>query len=114
MNLLSHFPSKKVDFCSNHIRSSKYTFLSFWILNPLEQFRRMANFTYLVMGIVQFCLPDPPVIIKYLFHLFISINMKVPAITTIIPLAFVVVVSMVKQVKSRQNLLKNKKSHQFI
>ena len=55
--------SEKVEFCSNHIRSSKYTFLTFWILNPLEQFRRMANFTYLLMGIVQFCLPDPPVII---------------------------------------------------
>ena len=108
MNILSlFFSSKKVEFCSNHIRSSKYTFLSFWILNPLEQFRRMANFTYLVMGIIQFCLPDPPVIFEC-FNISLKIKMKVPAITTIIPLAFVVVVSMIKQVKSRQNLLKNK------
>ena len=74
----------QVEFCSNHIRSSKYSLLTFWILNPLEQFRRLANFTYLVMGIVQLCLPEPPV----------------PPITTILPLLFVVVVSMIKQVKT--------------
>ena len=73
----------QVEFCSNHIRSSKYSLLTFWILNPLEQFRRLANFTYLVMGIVQLCLPEPPV----------------PPITTILPLLFVVVVSMIKQVE---------------
>ena len=43
----------KVEFCSNHIKSSKYTVLTFWVLNPFEQFRRMANFTYLVMAVVQ-------------------------------------------------------------
>ena len=76
--------SLKVEFCSNHIRSSKYTFLTFWILNPLEQFRRLANFTYLIMAIVQLCLPEPPV----------------PPVTTVLPLVFVVVVSMIKQVNT--------------
>ena len=72
----------KVEFRSNKIRSSKYTLLTFWILNPFEQFRRMANFTYLMMAVVQLLLPEPPV----------------SPMTTIYPLAFVVIVSMIKQV----------------
>lgn len=79
----------QVEFCSNHIKSSKYTLLTFWVtiyhhrhyhhitnhhittivlitnhhithhphhhqvLNPFEQFRRMSNFIYLIMAVVQ-------------------------------------------------------------
>ena len=43
----------QVNFCSNHVRSSKYTIFSFLILNLLEQFRRSANFCYLCIAIIQ-------------------------------------------------------------
>ena len=43
----------QIEFCSNHIKSSKYTLLTFWVLNPFEQFRRMSNFIYLIMAVVQ-------------------------------------------------------------
>ena len=39
----------QVKFCDNHIKSSKYNIFTFWIINPLEQFRRIAN-AYFLLG----------------------------------------------------------------
>ena len=38
----------KSEFCDNTIKTSKYNIFSFWILNPLEQFRRIANLYFLL------------------------------------------------------------------
>ena len=40
--------TSKSEFCNNRIKTSKYTFYTFWILNPLEQFRRIANLYFLI------------------------------------------------------------------
>ena len=40
-------------FQNNHIRTSKYTFLTFLPLNLLEQFQRLANFYFLCLFILQ-------------------------------------------------------------
>jgi hypothetical protein len=58
----------------------------------------MANFTYLMMAVVQMFLPEPPV----------------SPMTTIFPLAFVVIVSMVKQVRLRLFQLKHEKIHEHV
>ena len=39
--------SSKSEFCNNRIKTSKYNMFTFWILNPLEQFRRIANLYFL-------------------------------------------------------------------
>ena len=39
----------QVKFCNNHIKSSKYNIFTFWIINPLEQFKRIAN-AYFLLG----------------------------------------------------------------
>ena len=64
------------------MKTSKYSLLTFWAVAPFEQLRRAANLTYLILGIIQAMLEDPPV----------------DPMTTIIPLVFVILVSMVKQV----------------
>ena len=46
---LSSSPETQVKFCDNHIKSSKYNIFTFWIINPLEQFRRIAN-AYFLLG----------------------------------------------------------------
>ena len=38
----------KSQFCDNNVKTSKYNLLTFWILNPLEQFRRIANLYFLL------------------------------------------------------------------
>ena len=38
----------KSEFCDNQVKTSKYNLLTFWILNPLEQFRRIANLYFLL------------------------------------------------------------------
>ena len=43
----------QVSFCDNTIKSSKYNIFTFWLINPLEQFRRVANFYFLIVAIIQ-------------------------------------------------------------
>jgi hypothetical protein len=38
---------------NNHIKTSKYTFLTFLPLNLFEQFQRLANFYFLCLLILQ-------------------------------------------------------------
>ena len=68
-------------FCSNAIRTSKYTCLNFFPINLFEQFSKMANFYFLIM----FCLELIP-----------GIGTQGGAVTTIMPLGFVVGLSMIK------------------
>ena len=51
------------------------------MLNPYEQFRRVANFYFLIVAIIQLSLPEPPV----------------SPFTSVAPLVFVVVTTMIKQ-----------------
>jgi len=74
-------PETQVEFVDNTINSSKYTIFTFWFLNLFEQFRRVANFYFLIVAVVQLCLPSPPV----------------SPFTSVFPLVFVVVVTMIKQ-----------------
>jgi len=71
----------QVTFTTNHIRSSKYTIYNFWFLNLFEQFRRVANFYFLTVAIIQLSLPSPPV----------------SPFTSVSPLIFVVIITMIKQ-----------------
>ena len=68
-------------FCSNAIRTSKYTMLNFVPLNLLEQFTKMANAYFFLM---------------FLLQLIPGIGTQGGAATTIMPLAFVVGISMIK------------------
>ena len=38
----------KSEFCDNQVKTSKYNIITFFILNPLEQFRRIANLYFLL------------------------------------------------------------------
>ncbi|KAK7484877.1 hypothetical protein BaRGS_00023920 [Batillaria attramentaria] len=64
----------------NRVISSKYTLLTFLPKNLFEQFRRLANFYFLVVGIIQLLIDTP-----------------VTPITSILPLIFVISVTAVKQ-----------------
>src|SRR3990167_7957793 len=66
---------------NNSIRTSKYTLANFFFLNLLEQFKKPANVYFLVLSILQ--------VIKA-----ISISDGQP--TILAPLAFVIVVAMIK------------------
>ena len=46
-------PLFQVSFCDNTIKSSKYTLLNFVFLNLFAQFRRVANFYFLIVAIIQ-------------------------------------------------------------
>ena len=67
-------------FVDNNIKTSKYTIFTFFPKNLFEQFRRIANFYFLIVGGVQLFIDSP-----------------VSPITSILPLIFVVVVTMIKQ-----------------
>ncbi|XP_073831771.1 phospholipid-transporting ATPase IF-like [Musca autumnalis] len=64
----------------NHIKTNKYTLLTFLPLNMLEQFRRIANVYFLVMTIASFLIDSP-----------------VSPMTALVPLLFVIIVTAVKQ-----------------
>ncbi|XP_052218556.1 phospholipid-transporting ATPase IF-like isoform X1 [Dreissena polymorpha] len=64
----------------NQIISSRYTIWNFLPKNLFEQFRRVANFYFLIIGIVQLLIDTP-----------------VSPITSILPLIFVVTVTAIKQ-----------------
>ncbi|XP_076435562.1 phospholipid-transporting ATPase IF-like [Babylonia areolata] len=67
-------------FINNRIVTSKYTLLNFLPKNLFEQFRRVANFYFLVVGIVQLLIDTP-----------------ITPVTSILPLVFVISVTAVKQ-----------------
>ncbi|OWF54474.1 phospholipid-transporting ATPase IF [Mizuhopecten yessoensis] len=67
-------------FPNNRVISSKYTVFNFLPKNLFEQFRRIANFYFLCVGIVQLIIDTP-----------------VTPITSIAPLVFVVSVTAIKQ-----------------
>lgn len=64
----------------NRIISSRYTVWNFLPKNLFEQFRRIANFYFLVVGIVQ-----------------LTIDTPVSPATSIVPLVFVITVTAIKQ-----------------
>ncbi|XP_030838216.1 probable phospholipid-transporting ATPase IF isoform X3 [Strongylocentrotus purpuratus] len=68
------------DFPDNTVVSSKYTALNFFPKNLFEQFRRIANFYFLCVAVLQLAIDTP-----------------VSPWTSILPLIFVVGVSMIKQ-----------------
>ena len=66
---------------NNAIRTSKYTLYNFFFLNLFEQFKKPANIYFLVLTVLQVIRP-------------ISISEGQP--TILLPLAFVIVVAMIK------------------
>jgi phospholipid-translocating ATPase len=65
---------------ANRVKSTKYTLITFLPLNLFEQFRRIANFYFLVMTIIA-----------------LSIDSPVSPLTSLIPLVFVISVTAAKQ-----------------
>lgn len=76
-------PKLNVDkgFPTNHIRTTKYTLLTFFPKNLFEQFRRVSNFYFLTVVIIQLIPQITPLI----------------PITSILPLAFVLAVTALKE-----------------
>ncbi|XP_078614739.1 phospholipid-transporting ATPase IF-like isoform X2 [Branchiostoma floridae x Branchiostoma japonicum] len=70
------------EYPDNTITSSKYTAWNFIPKNLFEQFRRIANFYFLCVGIIQLSLGD---------------DTPVSPVTSIMPLVFVVFVTAIKQ-----------------
>ena len=66
----------------NRITTSKYTLLTFVPKNLYEQFKRVANFYFLINAVILLMLPDPPT----------------TPIANLIPLLIVITVTAVKQV----------------
>ncbi|XP_050716966.1 phospholipid-transporting ATPase IF-like [Eriocheir sinensis] len=73
-------PLKIPKYVNNQIKTSKYTWINFLPKNLFEQFRRIANFYFLLVTIIQ-----------------LSIESPVSPMTSILPLVFVVSVTAVKQ-----------------
>ncbi|XP_033119823.1 probable phospholipid-transporting ATPase IF [Anneissia japonica] len=67
-------------FPDNTVKSSKYTLINFLPKNLFEQFRRIANFYFLIVALLQFIIDSP-----------------VSPITSVLPLVFVITVTGVKQ-----------------
>ncbi|KAJ4887081.1 putative phospholipid-transporting ATPase 12 [Raphanus sativus] len=73
-------PESADDYCDNYVRTTKYTLASFLPKSLFEQFRRVANFYFLVVGILSFT-PLAPY----------------TAVSAIVPLTFVILATMVKE-----------------
>ncbi|KAG5378922.1 hypothetical protein IGI04_026764 [Brassica rapa subsp. trilocularis] len=71
---------ESADYCDNYVRTTKYTLASFLPKSLFEQFRRVANFYFLVVGILSFT-PLAPY----------------TAVSAIVPLTFVILATMVKE-----------------
>ncbi|EDW82269.1 uncharacterized protein Dwil_GK25212 [Drosophila willistoni] len=71
---------KKPPTNQNRIKSTKYTLITFLPQNLLEQFRRIANFYFLVMTIISLLIDSP-----------------VSPMTSLLPLVFVIAVTAAKQ-----------------
>lgn len=83
-NRLSNTRLTRIDigpFCANIWRTSKYTLLTFLPKNLFEQFRRVANFYFLITAILQLVIPFSPV----------------GPTTSVLPLVFVVSTTAIKQ-----------------
>lgn len=74
------FESGFKDYADNSVRSTKYTFATFLPKSLFEQFRRVANFFFLVAGILAFTKLAP-----------------YTAVSAILPLAVIVGATMVKE-----------------
>ncbi|TRY75598.1 hypothetical protein TCAL_01615, partial [Tigriopus californicus] len=70
----------QIKFQRNGIKTAKYSIFNFLPRNLFEQFRRIANFYFLIVGVVQ-----------------LGIDSPVSPFTSIAPLVFVVAVTMLKQ-----------------
>ncbi|CAK4150020.1 unnamed protein product [Aphanomyces euteiches] len=70
-----------LSYASNVVRSSKYTLLSFFPKNLMEQFRRVANFYFLIISLLQLATPFSPT----------------NQYSTIGPLALVLMATMIKE-----------------
>ncbi|KAF0683566.1 Aste57867_24423 [Aphanomyces stellatus] len=68
-------------YTNNHVHTSKYTLVTFFPKTLFEQFRRVANFYFLVISLLQLCTPYSPTN-KY---------------STVGPLTLVLVATMVKE-----------------
>lgn len=71
---------QQFEFVDNEIKTAKYTAITFLPRNLFEQFRRMANFYFLIVGVTQLVIESP-----------------VSPFASIAPLVFVVSVTMLKQ-----------------
>ncbi|XP_027044475.1 probable phospholipid-transporting ATPase IF [Pocillopora damicornis] len=85
--VLNKYPSndtevevKQKRYANNVIVTSKYTILNFVPKNLFEQFRRIANFYFLCIGVIQLLIDSP-----------------VSPVTSILPLVFVITVTAMKQ-----------------
>ncbi|OMP06279.1 Cation-transporting P-type ATPase, partial [Corchorus capsularis] len=67
-------------YCNNYVRTTKYTVASFFPKSLFEQFRRVANFYFLVIGILSFTALAP-----------------YSAVSSIVPLIIVIGATMVKE-----------------
>ncbi|XP_077286120.1 phospholipid-transporting ATPase IF-like [Arctopsyche grandis] len=65
---------------SNRIKTSKYSIITFVPKNLVEQFRRLANFYFLIVSLIAVIIDSP-----------------VSPLTSLAPLAFVIIVTMAKQ-----------------
>ncbi|KAK3884823.1 hypothetical protein Pcinc_010929 [Petrolisthes cinctipes] len=73
-------PLVVTNYVNNKIKSSKYSIFTFIPKNLFEQFRRIANFYFLCVAIIQ-----------------LSIESPISPMTSILPLVFVITVTAVKQ-----------------
>ncbi|CAK9157325.1 unnamed protein product [Ilex paraguariensis] len=74
------FEASTSNYASNYVRTTKYTIASFLPKSLFEQFRRVANFYFLVTGILSFTELAP-----------------YSAVSAILPLIFVITATMVKE-----------------
>ena len=89
-----HSPPRYVP--NNRIVTSKYTVLNFVPKNLFEQFRRIANFYFLCIAVIQVCLLPCQSIADPLL-LQVTTNSPVSPITSLAPLIFVVSTTALKQ-----------------
>ncbi|KAH8387960.1 hypothetical protein KR093_010578 [Drosophila rubida] len=82
----------------NRIKSTKYTLLTFLPQNLLEQFRRIANFYFLVMTIISLLIgkPDDCQLNAYSNSKSLA-DSPVSPMTSLLPLVFVIAVTAAKQ-----------------
>jgi len=79
--LNDHARNQAMNFKSNYIRTTKYTAFTFLPLCLFQQFKRLANIYFLIMAILQS----------------ISIISPLNPTTAILPLVFVICVSMLRE-----------------
>ncbi|CBI27109.3 unnamed protein product, partial [Vitis vinifera] len=75
-----HFEAKIRNYANNYVRTTKYTLASFLPKSLFEQFRRVANFFFLVTGILSFTDLAP-----------------YSAVSAVLPLVIVIAATMVKE-----------------